>query len=75
LKSLAHHGLPLEQLKELRRELVVALQDHTGPVSGWQIMQIADVQQAISAIEAVAAELDSEIEAKQKAGAAVQKRR
>jgi hypothetical protein len=46
---LPDHGLPLVQLKEQRRDLVVALQNRTGPVSGWELMQIAAVQQAISA--------------------------
>jgi hypothetical protein len=54
------HGLPLVQLKEQRRELVVALQRHVGPISGWQLMQIATVQQAISAFEEVISDLDAE---------------
>ena len=57
---LPDHGLPLVQLKEQRRELVVALQRHVGPISGWQLMQIAYVQQAISAFEDVIADLDAE---------------
>jgi hypothetical protein len=56
------HGLPLVQLKEQRRELVVALQRHVGPISGWQLMQIATVQQAISAFEEVISDLDAEAE-------------
>ena len=54
------HGLPLVQLKEQRRELVVALQRHAGPISGWQLLQIATVQQAISAFEEVIFDLDAE---------------
>ncbi len=56
------HGLPLVQLKEQRRELVVALQRHAGPISGWQLLQIATVQQAISAFEEVIIDLDAETE-------------
>jgi len=60
MKHLPDHGLPLVQLKEQRRELVVALQDHVGPIEGWQLMEIAAVQQAISAFEDVIADLDAE---------------
>jgi hypothetical protein len=56
------HGLPLVQLKEQRRELVVALQRHVGPISGWQLLQIATLQQAISAFEEVISDLDAETE-------------
>ena len=51
LRDLPDHGLPLVQLKEQRRELIVSLQNRTGPVSGWELMQIAAIQQAISAFE------------------------
>ena len=51
MRQLADHGLPLVQLKEQRRDLIVALQNRNGPVSGWELMQIAAVQQAISAFE------------------------
>jgi hypothetical protein len=54
------HGLPLVQLKEQRRDLVIGLQRHIGPVSGWQLLQIATVQQAISAFEEVISDLDAE---------------
>jgi hypothetical protein len=60
---LPDHGLPLVQLKEQRRDLVVALQNRNGPVSGWELIQIAAVQQAISAFEDVIADLDAEMEA------------
>ena len=63
MKHLDDHGLPLIQLKEQRRDLVVALQNTNGPVSGWELMQIAAVQQAISAFEEVIADLDAELEA------------
>ncbi len=55
------HGLPLVQLKEQRRDLVVALQRRNGPVTSEELMQIAAVQQAISACEDVIADLDAEI--------------
>ena len=63
MRQLADHGLPLVQLKEQRRDLIVALQNRNGPVSGWELMQIAAVQQAISAFEDVIADLDAELEA------------
>ena len=47
------HGLPLVQLKEQRRDLVVALIGrHPGPVSKEQIAEIAAIQQTIAAVEA-----------------------
>jgi hypothetical protein len=63
LRDLPDHGLPLVQLKEQRRELIVAFQNRTGPVNGWELMQIAAIQQAISAFEDVIADLDAETEA------------
>ncbi len=62
LRDLPDHGLPLVQLKEQRRELIVAFQNRTGPVSGWELMQVAAIQQAISAFEDVIADLDAEVE-------------
>jgi hypothetical protein len=62
VRHLPDHGLPLVQLKEQRRDLVVALQNRNGPISGWELMQIAAVQQAISAFEEVIADLDAEAE-------------
>jgi hypothetical protein len=61
-RVLPDHGLPLVQLKEQRRDLVVALQNRTGPVSGWELMQIAAIQQAIQAFEDVITDLDAEAE-------------
>jgi hypothetical protein len=58
--SLPDHGLPLVQLKEQRRDLIVALKNCVGPLGGWELMQIAAVQQAISAFEDVIADLDAE---------------
>jgi len=62
LKHLPDHGLPLVQLKEQRRDLVVALQNRNGPVNAWELMQIAAVQQAISAFEDVITDLDAKME-------------
>jgi hypothetical protein len=58
---LEDHGLPLVQLKEQRRDLVVALMGRSaGPVSKEQIAEIAAVQHAIAAVEAVIIDLDAE---------------
>jgi hypothetical protein len=55
------HGLPLVQLKEQRRDLVVALMGRRpGPVSNEQIADIAAIQHAIAAVEAVIVDLDAE---------------
>jgi hypothetical protein len=56
------HGLPLVQLKEQRRELVVALIGCRDPISKDQIAQIALLQHAIMAMEAVIVDLDAEME-------------
>jgi hypothetical protein len=56
------HGLPLVQLKEQRRELVVALMGRKDPISKDQIAEIASLQQAIAAMEAVIVDLDAQIE-------------
>jgi hypothetical protein len=58
---LEDHGLPLVQLKEQRRDLVVALMGHRRPVASRMIVQIAAIQQTIAAIEAVITDLDAEI--------------
>jgi hypothetical protein len=63
LRNLSDHGLPLVQLKEQRRDLIVALQNRNGPIGGWELMQIAAIQQAISAFEDVIADLDAEQDA------------
>ena len=59
---LADHGLPLVQLKEQRRDLVVALQNRNGPIKDRELMQIAAIQQSIQAFEDVIADLDAEME-------------
>jgi hypothetical protein len=55
------HGLPLIDLKEQRRDLIVALMGRKGPISKEAINEIAAIQQAITAIEAVILDLDAEI--------------
>ena len=55
------HGLPLIGLKEQRRDLIVALLGRKGPISTKMINEIAAIQQAITAIEAVIVDLDAEI--------------
>ena len=56
------HGLPLVHLKEQRREMIVALMGRKEPISKAQMAEIAAVQSAISAIEAVIVDLDAEID-------------
>jgi len=56
------HCLPLVQLKERRRDLVIALRGRKRPPAKHELMEIAWVQQAISAVEEVIADLDAEIE-------------
>lgn len=60
---LEDHGLPLVQLKERRRDLIVALVGRHGPVSEQEIAEIASLQNAITALEAVLDDLDAEAEA------------
>jgi len=60
MNHLVDHGLPLVQLREQRRDLIVSLQRTLGPISGWQLMQIASLQQAITACEEVLVDLDAE---------------
>ena len=62
MRYLPDHGLPLVQLKEQRRDMVVALQNRNRPVCSWELMQIAAIQQAIQAFEDVIADLDAEME-------------
>jgi predicted ArsR family transcriptional regulator len=59
---LEDHGLPLVQLKERRRDLIVALMGQHGPMSEQQIAEIASIQSAILAFEAVLDDLDAEAE-------------
>jgi hypothetical protein len=57
------HGLPLVQLKEHRRDLVIALRNRRVAPTAHELMEIAAVQHAISAFEDVIADLDAEGEA------------
>lgn len=41
------HGLPLVQLKERRRDLVIALRNRKRPPAEHELREIASVQQAI----------------------------
>ena len=59
MNDLEDHGLPFVQLKEQRRELVVALAGRNDPISNFEIAEIASLQQAIAAMEAVVDDLDS----------------
>jgi len=63
MNQLVDHGLPLVQLKEQRRDLIVSLQRTSSPISSWQLMQIAALQQVINACEEVIVDLDAEAEA------------
>jgi hypothetical protein len=58
---LEDHGLPLIQLKEQRRDLVVALAGR-GEIEARHIMEIAALQQTIAATEAVISDLDAELD-------------
>jgi hypothetical protein len=62
MKHLPDHGLPLVQLKEQRRDLIMAMQNRNDPVGVWELMPIAVLQQAITAFEEVIADLDAELE-------------
>jgi hypothetical protein len=55
------HGLPLVQLKERRRELVVALSGGDTPIAESKISEIASLQLTIAAMEAVIVDLDAEM--------------
>ena len=62
MSYLEDHGLPLVQLRERRRELVVALIGCKDPISAIQLTEIAMLQHAIAAMEAVIVDLDAEIQ-------------
>jgi hypothetical protein len=51
------HGLPLVHLKEERRNLIIALMGRKGPIDKEKLLEIAAIQQAIAAMEAVIADL------------------
>lgn len=52
------HGLPLVALKEQRRDLIMSLVDHRGPLGKDTIAEISALQTAIAAIEDVIHDLD-----------------
>jgi hypothetical protein len=57
---LEDHGWPLVQLKKQRCDLIVTLMRRpSGPVSKEQIAEIAAIQHAIAAVEAVIVDLDA----------------
>lgn len=58
--KLVDHGLPLIALKEQRRDLVISLLNRSGPISRNTIADIAAIQNAIAAIEAVILDIDEE---------------
>jgi hypothetical protein len=60
--ELEDHGLPLVQLKERRRDLFISLMARKGPLSERQLREIAELQLAITAMEAVICDLDAELE-------------
>lgn len=55
------HGLPLVALKKQRRYLVMSLRGHRGLIRKDAISEIAAIRIAISAIEAVIADIDDDI--------------
>ena len=54
------HGLPLVQIKERRRDLVIGLRKRKWPLPTNELLEISWAQQAISAVEEVIADLDAE---------------
>lgn len=62
MERLTDHGLPLISLKELRRDLVLAWGKGPDVLNRDSLHEIATVQQAIEAVEAVIADLDAELE-------------
>lgn len=57
----ADHGLPLIALKEQRRDIIMSLRGRCGPIARETISEIASIQIAIAAIEAVIVDLDEEM--------------
>ena len=60
MRYLPDHGLPMVQLKEQRRDLVVALKHRKAPITDDELLSIAALQQAITAFEEVISDLDAE---------------
>jgi hypothetical protein len=63
MRTLPDHGLPLVQLKGTAPGPGRRVAKPQWPVGGWELMQIAAIQQAIQAFEEVIADLDAELEA------------
>ncbi len=68
------HGLPLVQLKEARRDLVLQLRHVKGSISAEMLTQIVGVQLAIKAVEEVIDDLDAELESATEGFAAMEGR-
>jgi hypothetical protein len=60
--TLLDHRLPLIRLKEMRRELVLALSEDRNAIDAAKLHEIASIQQAIAAAEEVIADIDAELE-------------
>jgi hypothetical protein len=60
--TLIDHHLPLIRLKEMRRDLVLALGRNKNGIDPVKLLEIASVQQAIAAAEEVIADIDAELE-------------
>ncbi|MET0721631.1 MAG: hypothetical protein ABWY64_12445 [Tardiphaga sp.] len=58
--NLTDHGLPLVSLKEQRRDLVVSLAGTNGTIAKETVAEIAALQTAVTAVEAVIIDLDDE---------------
>ena len=63
LRDLEDHGLPLVALREQRRELILRLIGHSGPVPKGTIFEISALQNAIVACESVIQDLEEELKA------------
>lgn len=60
--TLVDHRLPLIRLKEMRREMVLALGENKNTIDAATLHEIASIQQAIAAAEEVIADIDAELE-------------
>jgi hypothetical protein len=60
--TLVDHRLPLIRLKEMRRDMVLALGESRNAIDPAKLHEIASVQQAIAAAEEVIADIDAESE-------------
>ena len=62
MMTLPDHRLPLIRLKEMRREMVLALGEDRNAIDPAKLHEIASIQQAIAAAEEVIADIDAELE-------------